>query len=354
MIGVLLLMAALPVGAQMQCDAIVQQALLLVNETCTPTARNQACHGYVRVEADPSPGIEDFRFALGDIVDIHTMSALRTSPLNEELGEWGVALLRVQANLPDVLPGTNATFLIFGGAQIDSIDPQAMRAFRLLTGVMGTRCEALPPDGLLLETPYGFSNVEFSVNSVDFTLRAATSFIQAQPGDAMTVSVLDGSVMLTVDGASRTAHPGEMLRVPMTDDLTPAGPIEAPVPYDMMLMSRLPLTLLDHRVAVVPAARTAEAMISTPVPTAAAPATAVPTTIAPAAPAVVALSTAEPVDQPQIGDQAGNSDNVFSGNCGQGDGVGVGNGCEDDGAPPQPPVIPPGHGGQPPGRGRGG
>jgi hypothetical protein len=125
-----------------------------------------------------------------------------------------------------------------------------------------------------------------------------------------------------------------MLRVPMTDDMTPAGPVGAPMPYDMALMRRLPLTLLDHEITVAPAAtETVGDLTSTP------------------APGALALPTAEPGTGREPGDQAGSSDNVFSGNCGQGEGVGVANGCGDDDIPPQPPVDPPGHGGEPPGHG---
>ncbi len=353
-IGVLLLAAALPAGAQRQCDAIVQQALLLVDATCAPTGRNQACHGYLRVDADPQPMIDRFRFALGDIVDVADIAALRTSPLNEERGEWGVALLRLQANLPDVLPGTNTTFLIFGGAQVDQIDAQTMQAFRLETGVFGTRCESVPPDGLLLESPYGFSNVHFTVNGVDFTLRAAAAFVQATPGDALTVRVLDGTVTLAAYETAQTARRGEMLRVPMNEALTPAGPVEAPVAYELSLVGRLPLALLDR--ALTPAGARAEtagdaaAMLTGVTTEAAGAANPSPSNTA-AAPA-----TATPAGgPPQLGDQAGQSGNVFTGNCGQGAGVGVGRGCSNDGGQPQPPGHGgdnPGHGGEPPGRGR--
>ena len=40
--------------------------------------------------------------------------------MNASTGAWGVALMRIQANLPDTLPGQNVTMLIFGDVQIQN------------------------------------------------------------------------------------------------------------------------------------------------------------------------------------------------------------------------------------------
>jgi len=62
--------------------------------------------------------------------------------LNETTGEWGIALLRVQANLPDTAPGQNVTVLMFGDAEI--IDASQGTTDLAATNVLSTRTAFAP------------------------------------------------------------------------------------------------------------------------------------------------------------------------------------------------------------------
>ncbi|MBZ0300448.1 MAG: SH3 domain-containing protein [Anaerolineae bacterium] len=108
------------------CSAIVREAISIVEDECTLTGRNQACYGYVRLEATPRESVQDFNFAQrGDVVNVGDIDTLRLSALDPASDTWGVALMRLQANLPATLPGQNVTFLIFGNVEIQNAVPDS-------------------------------------------------------------------------------------------------------------------------------------------------------------------------------------------------------------------------------------
>ena len=102
------------------CPTIVENALELIDVVCESTGRNQACYGHSNLDAELDSDAENFSFSTpGDIVDIVTVDTLRSSALDVENGTWGVALIRIQANLPGTIPGQNVQFIIFGDTVMD-------------------------------------------------------------------------------------------------------------------------------------------------------------------------------------------------------------------------------------------
>jgi hypothetical protein len=103
------------------CTTIVKSALQAANSACASTGRNQVCYGNVLGEATPADGVSELHFnSVGDIAPVTQIKALHHSPLNEAANQWGVALMQLQANLPDTLPGQNVTFLMFGDVSIEN------------------------------------------------------------------------------------------------------------------------------------------------------------------------------------------------------------------------------------------
>jgi hypothetical protein len=106
-------------AAQADCPTIVQNALDATDAACEGTGRNQACYGNIHLDAIPQEGVADFTFnAPGDIVDVAGVQTLDLQPLDAASDIWGVALMRLQANIPDTLPGQNVTFLLFGDVEM--------------------------------------------------------------------------------------------------------------------------------------------------------------------------------------------------------------------------------------------
>src|SRR3990172_3522411 len=104
-----------------QCAETVRVALVATDRLCESTARNQVCYGHSILDAQPQPNVGRLDFAReGDIVDVDKVQALRLSGMDVESEIWGVALMRLQANLPDSLTGHNITLLVFGDVEIEN------------------------------------------------------------------------------------------------------------------------------------------------------------------------------------------------------------------------------------------
>ena len=103
------------------CSAMVEKALADVQGDCASTGRNQACYGYVSLAATPREGVQDFTFSkAGDLSNVADIDTLRLSALDSVKNTWGIALMKLQANLPDTLPGQNVTFLMFGDVELQN------------------------------------------------------------------------------------------------------------------------------------------------------------------------------------------------------------------------------------------
>jgi hypothetical protein len=112
------------------CPDIVRIALENANNQCADIGRNQVCYGNASLQANPQDHITSFNFSQpGDIESVTSLKSIRLSQFDQELEQWGIALMRIQANVPDTLPGQNVTFLLFGDVELTNAvtdDPAAM------------------------------------------------------------------------------------------------------------------------------------------------------------------------------------------------------------------------------------
>ena len=310
------------VVAQTSCPTIITTALETVDSACEATSRNQLCYGNITLNVTPREGATHLQFEqAGDLVDIADVASLQLSTFNLESAEWGVALMRIQANVPETLPGQNVTFLLFGDVRIrdaegqtvelpvtardgvnvrqrpstsasviaslsngqeviavgrlaDSswiqvrldnysvgwvaadflngdllalapIEPNApdfgpMQAFYFSTGITDRECAEAPDSGILIQTPVGVGVIELRANQVDIEL-GSTVYLQAQPGDAMYVYVIEGSAILTAHEQTQVVPVGTVSRVPLDADGAASGPPEYPQSYDFEQLQTLPV-----------------------------------------------------------------------------------------------------------------
>ena len=244
------------------CPALVQDALSRVEQLCTDTGRNQICYGHSVLLAEPRPEIRDALLSTpGDITDIHNVNRVRLFPMDVDLGQWGVALMRVQANLPNSLPGQNVLFLLFGDVELapeaasqfvstnSTVPSEPVRAFRLRSGVGAPLCDDAPLDGLLIQTPHGVGRVELTINGVDLNL-GSTVFFRAQESGYLTVSTLEGSALVSTEDGDSLALAGSQVQVPLNENMQPAAPPMLPEAYDLEALSHLPLAALERPVEI--------------------------------------------------------------------------------------------------------
>ena len=108
-------------GEDSICSEIATLAIDSTETFCEGTGRNQACYGHVLVEAQPQTQAARFVFSnTGDIVNLLDVRSLILTPMDEISREWGISLMRLQANLPTAATGPYATLLAFGDVQLDN------------------------------------------------------------------------------------------------------------------------------------------------------------------------------------------------------------------------------------------
>ena len=240
------------------CPAAVEMALEAVDSNCSGTGRNQVCYGNNAIEVALQPGVTDLQFnSAGDIADLTDIQSLTLNEMDSEAGAWGVALLRVQASLPDTNPGQNVTVLLFGDVQIsqasDSANP--MQSFYFQSGVGEVECQETPPNGMLVQTPEGVTTITMTVNGVDMEI-GSTAFIQAYPADEdhdegeLVVNLLEGEATISANDVEVIIPAGQFSTVPLDENLEAAGTPAEPQDYDAAAFAALPLPVLEREIVV--------------------------------------------------------------------------------------------------------
>lgn len=231
------------------CPVLVEDTLASLDTVCAGTGRNQICYGNVRLTVERESGATSLRFEQpGDIIDLAEIRQVQLAPMNLGAHEWGVALLKVQASIPDTLPGQNVTMLLFGDVELrnGTIPGQA---FYFKTGTSRAACAEAPQDGVLVQTPAGVGKVSFAMNNVEFEL-GSTAYLQAEAGQQMAVTVLEGRADVTAAGVTQVVRAGTFTTLPLDADANPSGPPEPPQPYDAEPLRALPLSSLERPVYV--------------------------------------------------------------------------------------------------------
>ncbi len=253
-------------GQALDCPTIVKNALDATDDACSATGRNQACYGNISLTAEAAEDAPKFTFTEpGDLVEIAGVKNFLLSPLDTETETWGVALMKIQANLPETLPGQNVTLILFGDVEITNAateEQTPMQAFYFKSGLNDAPCEQAPDSGILIQTPQGQRSIELTVDEVAITL-GSSAYFQAQPDGELVVNVVEGEGTVTAAGVTVTVPAGSRARVPLDANLAPTGAPVGPEPYDAAELAALPLTLLPETITIAPALEaTAEANAS--------------------------------------------------------------------------------------------
>ena len=126
--------------AQEVCSALVQAAFEQVNASCDATGRNEVCYGNLLINAEPHAAVETFTFEqVGDVESVTALGTLQLSTMSLTDETWGVALMRIQANLPDTVPGQNVTMLLFGEVNIENNVESVVEVPMTATGNVNVR-----------------------------------------------------------------------------------------------------------------------------------------------------------------------------------------------------------------------
>jgi uncharacterized repeat protein (TIGR01451 family) len=103
------------------CLPIVRQALDAVGNNCSSFNRNSACYGYDDVVAAFVETVSSGSFSEpNDSEELASFERIETQPFDSERDTWGIALMNVQANLPDTFPGQNVVFMLLGDSEMEN------------------------------------------------------------------------------------------------------------------------------------------------------------------------------------------------------------------------------------------
>lgn len=240
LVCVSLLLSVSMAVAQDLCPDIVAEALTATDSFCSQIGRNEACYGNLQITAELAD--EDLVFeSQGDIVELTEVERLTLSPLVEESTQWGVALLNVQANIPDTVPGQGVMFLLFGDVDIENAG-DAMEAFYFSSGVGEAACNEAE-NGIMINTPEGIGMVSLIANDVTIEL-GSTAILTAQPDDLMTITLLEGNAMVTAEDVTQEFEGGFQVTVPLNEDLEAIGPPSEPEPIEEDIIGSAPDIML--------------------------------------------------------------------------------------------------------------
>ncbi|MEO8607379.1 MAG: LysM peptidoglycan-binding domain-containing protein [Chloroflexota bacterium] len=237
------------------CDQLVTTALETADQACSKVGRNQACYGNSLIDAELQENSPDVFNKVGNIANLFSIKQLTTAPLDTASQVWGIAVLKVQANLPDTLPGQNVTVLLYGDATLEGVTPQ-MKAVTLRTGVSSTACASAPKAAMLVQSPEG-TQATLTVNGATVTL-GSTLYFTADAGTEMTIATIEGQAIISAFNTTRIAQAGAQVRLPLggADNLQVVGAPSEPEPFDVQAVSQAPIPLLERNVSIGPAIST--------------------------------------------------------------------------------------------------
>jgi hypothetical protein len=246
----------LPPTEALSCPKLVTDAMSLVAGNCADLNRDEICYGNVNLNIEPHSNAPAFTFEkTGDITDISNIANLRLSSMDLTQNAWGMAMMKIAANVPETLPGQGVTFLLFGDVEIEPSDTEGygtMQAFYFKTGFRDRPCAEAPDSGLLIQTPRGTTKISLLVNEVQIEL-GSTVYLQAQPNGEMRVNTVEGSVIVSASGISQPAPAGTFVTIPLDTNGIASGPPSPPQPYNAPDLAALPLPVLPDDVAIAPA-----------------------------------------------------------------------------------------------------
>ena len=251
-LATLLLLPGALLAQHDDCAALVQTALESVADLCEETGRNQVCYGNIQLDATVVDDAPDFSFASpGDLADVALIESLQLSMLRSP-DEWGIALMKIQANLPDTVPGQNVTMLLFGDVVIENQADEMvggetfgpMQAFVFRSGVGELACDEAPQDGILIQTPTGAGTITLDINNVRIEL-GSTAFLNAAPEESMNITMLAGEAIVIAEDVRISLPAGLRAEIPLNADGLASGAPEI-VPYEADEVALVPISNLDE------------------------------------------------------------------------------------------------------------
>lgn len=186
------------------CSKLVREALNNIAQTCNQLGMNMACYAQDKVYTTLREQTSEVSFDKpSDLAALHHLESIRTAEIDAALQQWGIAVMKVQANLANTLPGQGIIFVMVGDVAIDNEAEDAetnyapMQTFHLTTGTGHLQCiEA--PSALVVQGPNDLT-VNINANGVDIDISSTLMLTQVD-ANHMRLTTLSGEVKATNPG----------------------------------------------------------------------------------------------------------------------------------------------------------
>ncbi|MBN1966206.1 MAG: SH3 domain-containing protein [Anaerolineae bacterium] len=216
-------------GEDDACPALVADALESLDANCTQVGRNEVCYGNNLLSAEFWQADAALVFANpSDRVPAADVRLIAGAPLQLAESVWGLGLLRLQANLPNTLPGQAITFLLMGDVEVESaVAPDELRTEAeplLATTTAGVNLRTGPGTtySLLGSVPNGAALLAIGRSSASDWVQVATA--EDSPAELLERIPLGTRAWLS---ASLLRIDGDVSTLPVITSEPAYGPLEA-------------------------------------------------------------------------------------------------------------------------------
>lgn len=184
------------------CAPIVREALRNLDQVCSTIGLNMACYGHDKVyttfrdEAAPETDFSE----PSDLAVLHHLQSIQTAKMDLPSQLWGIAVLKIQADIPDTLPGQGVIFIMLGDVTVEDdaedADRQnsAMQAFRFTSGMGAAQCTDAPST-LVVQGPNAIT-VNIKANGVNIAINSTLMLTQTDETHRR-LTTLSGEVKAT-------------------------------------------------------------------------------------------------------------------------------------------------------------
>ena len=196
--------------AQEVCPQLVEDAIESLGNNCDGLGRNTACYGYFDVSAEFSEEVEpDYFTTPADTTDIDILELLEPSVMNTIEKTWGIAVMNLQANIPNSVPGQTVKLLLLGDTSVEG-DIESEEAFEPVNEITVTANGSFDiihrpiEDGKIYDTTSVGDSINIDAQTPDdaFYRVVGDDYVGWIPAEAID-SVNDLSELPILDGEQR-------------------------------------------------------------------------------------------------------------------------------------------------------
>lgn len=246
MVGALLLIGAIATTAQTEisdatCSAALNTIWTTASNACVGKPVGYLCNGGGIPAVEPAGPVSNALAAIGALVEVQAVDAIRTPPVTIENPNAGVAWLR----LPDPL---NVSGLMIGDVSLRDVTPPDFPAWQSMvvqTSLASPVCAVAPRSVFILQAPTDAVS-GIVVNGASLVLNGA---VMVQTTDVQTLFIsLSGQSRVLARGQEYPLLTGQQVTIPYNagDLSAPAGPPSPPQPLDVNVFLHLPIALMER------------------------------------------------------------------------------------------------------------